>query len=615
MRLKSVWIGDYKNLHNFSLTFDGNSFLDVFVGKNGTGKSNFFEALIEIFRHIYDSTNELDAISFDYEISYEIEGTETTIAFRGEVLTINGRERKTVGRTPVPDNVLVYYSGHNDTIATLIKRYETTFRRRIRGAEVGESRKFIGVGPEYKQLLLSILLMQPVDCQARDFIQEKLKIEILGTETNLVLSRPRFAEGMEVDPFDAGTFLWGIEGIVRDFLDKLLGCIKDEYTPGSLYDRDADQFSIPINLDLFRTAFEKVEPSELFRSFDNIRTLEMIKDISVPITLEGGIKATTGHFSDGQFQSIYIYSISELFKDRNCVSLLDEPDSFLHPEWQFDFLKQVTEITGAASQSNHVLLSSHSASTIARTSEEDIRMFEFDGDFVTIHSSNRSAIIRSLSAGLITFSETEARLNISFILKNTTRPILFTEGITDELILETAWQKLRDGVQRPFEIQNAFSCGFLRNLLKEQNLYDSNPGRKFLGLFDFDEAYNDWVQLGADFETDPTKCLGKKLNGREGYAMLLPVPQNPHIRQQVLNSDTGGHYANRSLLTIELLLYGVPGLNAYFEIDQSRPERFTRFIGDKVHFATDVVPTVSAEHFAAFKPIFESIEGIVGPAV
>jgi len=33
-----------------------------------------------------------------------------------EKLTVNGRERKTLGRTPLPENILVYYSGHNDTV-------------------------------------------------------------------------------------------------------------------------------------------------------------------------------------------------------------------------------------------------------------------------------------------------------------------------------------------------------------------------------------------------------------------------------------------------------------------------------------------------------------------
>ena len=55
LRLKKLHITtEYKNLKNFKLDFDSESFIDVFVGKNGTGKSNLFEAIIEIFRFLMD---------------------------------------------------------------------------------------------------------------------------------------------------------------------------------------------------------------------------------------------------------------------------------------------------------------------------------------------------------------------------------------------------------------------------------------------------------------------------------------------------------------------------------------------------------------------------------
>lgn len=63
MRLKSLTIGQYKNLKDFTLIFDGSSFIDVFVGKNGSGKSNLFEALIEIFRHPYEYDKEKGRVS------------------------------------------------------------------------------------------------------------------------------------------------------------------------------------------------------------------------------------------------------------------------------------------------------------------------------------------------------------------------------------------------------------------------------------------------------------------------------------------------------------------------------------------------------------------------
>ncbi|HEY5141840.1 MAG TPA: AAA family ATPase, partial [Methylococcales bacterium] len=144
MRLKSVYISQYKNLKEFTLSFDGNSFIDVFVGKNGTGKSNLFEALIEIFRHLYESKEEEKGKkdkaepNFNYRISFEIDGEETQIAWTSsQLFKISGkkRETKTIGeKTPLPDNVLIYYSGHNDTVAGLVKNYEEAFRKRIKTA-------------------------------------------------------------------------------------------------------------------------------------------------------------------------------------------------------------------------------------------------------------------------------------------------------------------------------------------------------------------------------------------------------------------------------------------------------------------------------------------------
>jgi recombinational DNA repair ATPase RecF len=69
MHLKSLTIGQYKNLCDFSLSFDGGSFIDVFVGKNGSDKTNLFEALIQIFRHLYESDKDKGNPGFDYSVS------------------------------------------------------------------------------------------------------------------------------------------------------------------------------------------------------------------------------------------------------------------------------------------------------------------------------------------------------------------------------------------------------------------------------------------------------------------------------------------------------------------------------------------------------------------
>lgn len=255
-------------------------------------------------------------------------------------------------------------------------------------------------------------------------------------------------------------------------------------------------------------------------------------------------------------------------------------------------------------------MSSHSAVTITNANESVINLFEFDGSNVVAKKVRKADIIKSLSGGLISFSESEARLNIHHVLKNTTGAVLFTEGITDEMILETAWSKLFPTEERKFEIQNAFSCGFLRNLIKDNSLYNKHPGRTFFSVFDFDEAYNDWNQLGNNVQDDPYQCLVKKHQSHESYAMLLPVPINGQIRNQVINPHTCGNYGNKSLLTIELLFHGVTGLDQYFVVDTNRTDGFIKFVSDgqKVAFAKDVIPTLAPSCFEVFRPMFEFIK-------
>jgi len=615
MRLTSLYIGQYKNLRDFSLSFDGSSFIDVFVGKNGTGKSNLFEALIEIFRHLVEFDRDKAPCDFNYRIGFEIDGKATEIGWNSGKLTIGGKERKTIGKTPLPDNVLIYYSGHNDTVANLVEHYEEAFRKRIKRADFDEARYFIGIGPDYKELLLAVLLMQPDACKARQFICQKLGIETVASEAKVVLERPAYATDsrFDIELNDETDRYWQPEGITKTFLDRLHGCINtatDSPVRSEGYFSADDRYILYFDIAKIRQEFSDLSPQKLFRQFDNLKTLGMLTEITIPLKLTGGVDATIAHFSDGQFQSVYIYSIVELFKDRNCITLLDEPDSFLHPEWQFDFLKQVFEITDTTAKNNHVLMSSHSASTITNANESVINLFEFDGSNVVSKKVRKADVIKSLSAGLISFSESEARLNIHHVLKNTSGAVLFTEGITDEMILETAWSKLFPTEERNFEIQNAFSCGFLRNLIKDNTLYQNHPGRTFFSVFDFDEAYNDWNQLGQNVQTDPCQCLVKKHNAHESYAMLLPVPTNGQIRNQVINPHTGGNYGNRSLLTIELLFHGVPGLDQYFVVDTDRTDGFIKFVSDgqKVAFAKDVVPTLAPACFEVFRPMFEFIK-------
>ncbi|MCS4297501.1 MULTISPECIES: AAA family ATPase [Acinetobacter] len=631
MRLKELYISQYKNLRDFSINFDGSSFIDVFVGKNGTGKSNLFEALIEIFRHIVEYDRAKADLGFSYRFLYEIDDTEISIEWSwGEIdnaalrerpkdrgLIINGRKRSTFGKTQVPDNVLIYYSGHNDTVAGLVAQYEETFSQRIKRADFNESRFFIGIGPEYKELLLAVLLMQQVTCKARQFICQKLGIVQTASEVRLVLARPEYAADarFDIELNDVSDRYWKSEGITKTFLDRLHRCINT--ASGSPvrsegYFASDDRYVLYFGIDKIQQEFLDLSPQELFRQLDNLKTLGMLAEITIPFKLENGFDASVSYFSDGQFQSVYIYSITELFKDRNCITLLDEPDSFLHPEWQFEFLKQIFEITEDAVKSNHVLMSSHSASTITSMSDEMINLFELNERQVKVTKRKRSEIIKALSAGMITFTENEARLNISHVLNSTSGAVLFTEGITDELIIESAWSKLFPGESCPFEIQNAFDRIFLRNMFSRDELKNNHPDRTMFALFDFDEAYDDWngLQKRQDECTDPFRGLSKQLGYVHHYAILLPIPNCEHLKPQVLKPDNTPWGRGRdSHISIEHLFYESVTVADWFKTEPtSCGGQRILFTGEKVRFAKELVPTLDATAFEVFRPMFEFIK-------
>lgn len=624
MRLKSLTISQYKNLRDFSLSFDGSSFIDVFVGKNGSGKSNLFEALLEIFRHLDQLGRPANDIAFDYLLTYEIEGKETEIEWTAGKLRINKDEdRKTLGQTPFPDNVLIYYSGHNTTVTDLVVDYEQKFRGRIKGANLDESRRFVGVGPEYKALLLSVLLTQPEGVKARQFVCQKLGIQSIGADLQLVLQRPSYADGAlkklgvdNIENFDPRTHYWGADGITRDFLDKLVTCVKGEFNHGNVFDGEKDRYQIPVNIELFQQRFADQSLSDIFRQFDNLKTLGMLADVSIPLTLTSGLNATIAHFSDGQFQSVYIYSIVELFKDRNCLILLDEPDAFLHPEWQFDFLRQVFDITDATAKTSHVLMSSHSAVTLIPHDKKKIKFFDINENQANCYDLPKAIAIKKLSSDLIKYSEQEQLLSIINAVQIEKKPVLFTEGSTDPVILKEAWYKLYEE-EMPFIPFYAFSCTYINQLLTDNRIHGEMGGLPIFALFDFDKAYDQWNGLNGEVTAnDPFKGLIKKWAHGESYAVMLPVPGHADIQKQVIrNPATGETFGGESCCEIEHLFYGQAATADYYHQEPCVGGSKVVFKSDrdKTTFAKEIVPKLSKPCFEPFRPIFEFIKSKCNP--
>jgi hypothetical protein len=92
--------------------------------------------------------------------------------------------------------------------------------------------------------------------------------------------------------------------------------------------------------------------------------------------------------------------------------------------------------------------------------------------------------------------------------------------------------------------------------------------------------------------------------------MLLPVPDIEALKRQVLNpKGTPWSKGAECHLPMELLFYREDLLGKWFQKTiVSGGGEIIEFIGDKVSFAKDFVPTVAPACFELFRPMFEFIQ-------
>jgi ABC-type branched-subunit amino acid transport system ATPase component len=292
--------------------------------------------------------------------------------------------------------------------------------------------------------------------------------------------------------------------------------------------------------------------------------------------------------------------------------LLDEIDSGLHPSMvqnMLDILEK--ELLGV--KHINIILVTHSPSTIAFAPEESIYVMNKSGEPRILKTSKKDAL-KILTEGFASLTHTESNLQVSYNISKASDYVLLTEGITDRMNLESAWQALEEGLPN-FDLQDCFDAGFLRNLIVRGEIFTNYPAKIFIALFDFDkEGYDSWNFL-KDFdllEPDPRKGLLKKHRIKNAYAILLPAP-DPGMGKQVIK-DGNITFENQSHLTIELLFSEIPIAKKYFfDEQQVGGGLIKKFRGDKVGFAEMVKAKFVEADFVNFIQLFTAIKKIFIP--
>lgn len=299
------------------------------------------------------------------------------------------------------------------------------------------------------------------------------------------------------------------------------------------------------------------------------------------------------------------------------VILFDEPDAHLHPSLTQLFINVIQE-TLVNEQKVKVILSTHSPSTIALSPSDSI--YRMDRSLGYPVKEDRNKAVQALSDGLASITMEDGNLGIAYNLQNTDKHIVFTEGITDKIILEIAWKKLYPYQTMPFFIQDCFSASFLGSLFNEgdqgpDGIFIQFPHKKLVAVFDFDQAgYSNWKRekkFPHLIETDPAKCLTRS-NGQNGFLLLLPATQDQKIKKLVLKNDHET-FEDKSHLTVESLFLNTPSFIETYFTEESMPGGGTIYLfkGKKKRKFAENLKELDPVHFKELIPLFNKLQLLI----
>lgn len=444
MKIKSLWVSEYKNLKNINLKFNSD-LITLLVGQNGLGKSNLIEILTLIFRDLDILNKEEDYTSwayypekgqFEFEIKFECNKTDVFIVLKKDIFEVKVRpsgnttnyillpflEYKKNRKSFLPKYIIGYYSGENKRIKELIEQHVTKekksqrdFHRRLRKPE--QSLRTIFFAENFhSQLLLLTLAVFREKLEYKDLIDkffvEYLEIESIDT-FDIRFNNPRSRyyrklnksanyflenltnqrEGEEViNPF------WNLKGKIDNLIRILFNhhLANDSYLIYENEGEDKRRF-ISEFLELKNTSINEIQdeiyevfehPLDFFDALESSSVLEILNYIEITVKKNGvDYPIKFSQLSEGQQQLLSVVGLILITGKEDCLFLLDEPDTHINPKWQRNFATLLKEYNLNGNKS-HIFLATHSPLLVQAYEDADLFLFRKNNNEIVIDTEN-----------------------------------------------------------------------------------------------------------------------------------------------------------------------------------------------------------------------------------
>lgn len=353
MRIDWLKIPADRNLKNLDIDFDETVPIAVLLGRNGSGKSNLIENIVEIFLALENAS---PVARFAYQMQYFCHGHQIRvdadpnrqkdrIKFSIDGASITQTAFKRGLREYLPKYVFAYYSGWNDRLEKIFtsptRKY---YQSNLESKDSEAVRRFFFCRKDYANLALLALFFE--DHALAQYIRE----ELLGIESFdsalFVLKAPYWSKSSAHSRPEGNDFFWGARGNFGDFMERLraasLAPIRNlELTESDVRGRSQSNERLYLylkdreSLDKIRLPYET--PKLLFNHLESMYLSDLIEEIRVVGRRKDGSLVRFDQLSEGEQQLVAVFGLLLFTQSDESLYLLDEPDSHLNPRWTYEY--------------------------------------------------------------------------------------------------------------------------------------------------------------------------------------------------------------------------------------------------------------------------------------
>ena len=497
MKLKRLFIKQYKNLIDFDIDFQTGNGLSILVGNNGSGKSNVLEALSGIFANAYAAQR---THKFIYSLTYEIKGKEVKLEqtiYRCQYY-VNGRViaiRELIKQGLLPSNVIALYSGEDKR--WWYNFYEPFYFKFIKSIKTGTSNivspKMYYINKYYWDIaLLSLIYSTAEDDKAflRNTIGTESMDHILLFYTKAVTNS---CESELLKAFLESVNLFSAHDKGPKNEPVFLHAMTKEAILESFGITVFTEYAALKNFYMFVDAqFLNNRPEEFNyyekQVFDYLVQAYMPKDQKIITNIElihNGFSAKS--LSEGEKKLILIRAVLSFVADENSLILFDEPDANIHEGRKQELYDLFAEFCKYERQ---IVIATHSPIIAQLAKEKELLMLEQNGNKSALLTDEKIEKIKRLSG------TSWDVIGQGMILKSS-RPLVVFEGKTDVMYVKRALDLLKQTVAKynalSVDFLNANGAGNVKSFIENLNELVSTD-KKIIVFFDRDKAGKDGAQ-------------------------------------------------------------------------------------------------------------------------